>query len=183
MRDKKQVRKETLKKLSELGQNKEWKELKEWNIIEQLCESSAWKQATTVGTILPMDKEFDTLKLIKRALLENKKIVVPKTKPERQMIFVNYAPGEETYLTNFGVKEPVNDSEVEKNAIDLLIVPGVAFSENGYRVGFGGGYYDRYLADFKNETCSLAFQEQVCNDWTPSHYDLPVKNIIIDGIK
>lgn len=59
------------------------------------------------------------------------------------------------YTTRFGVAEPETEDIARSNELDLLIVPGLAFNRAGYRVGFGGGYYDRYLANYKGKTCSL----------------------------
>ena len=57
--------------------------------------------------------------------------------------------------SSFGVFEPISDRYYSPDEIDLLIVPGIIFHECGYRIGFGGGYYDRYLQNYPNATCSL----------------------------
>lgn len=83
-------------------------------------------------------------------------------------------------LSSFGVEEPLVFEKVVKDEIDLLIVPGLIFSSEGYRIGFGGGYYDRFLKDFQGPTVSLAFGEQIRDDWQPENFDIPVAKIITD---
>jgi len=59
-----------------------------------------------------------------------------------------------------------------------LIVPGLVFNEKGYRIGFGGGFYDRFLADYHGKTVSLAFDFQVMKEIPTESFDLPVQIII-----
>ena len=62
--------------------------------------------------------------------------------------------------------------------IDLLIVPGLAYTQAGYRLGFGGGYYDRFLRDYDGKTISLAFNCQMIPQIDLEEHDLPVSKII-----
>jgi 5-formyltetrahydrofolate cyclo-ligase len=66
--------------------------------------------------------------------------------------------------------------------LDLLIVPGLAFSKKGYRIGFGGGYYDRFLSAFDGKTVSLVFGEQFNDQWTPDVFDIPIDKIYTDSL-
>ncbi|MGX7023346.1 5-formyltetrahydrofolate cyclo-ligase [Vagococcus hydrophili] len=175
---KKEIRKKVLHDLKELSKRSVEKKQIEENILNQLFQTKAWQEASVIGTTLAMDKEFNTLPLIKQAIEEGKTICVPKTFGLGKMDFYYYDLEEPLEETNFGVLEPTNNQKFEKEQIDLLIVPGVAFSKEGYRVGFGGGFYDRYLPDFKGQTYSLVFKEQTGYDWQPSQYDIPVKEMI-----
>ena len=71
----------------------------------------------------------------------------------------------------FGLLEPIEAETdfVAKDNIDLLIVPGIAFTEPGYRTGVGGGYYDRYLQHYQGRTVSLAFHEQIVPKYRSKH--------------
>ena len=78
--------------------------------------------------------------------------------------------------------EPIVEQteSIGKEQIDLLIVPGVVFSNDGYRIGFGGGYYDRYMTDYKGATISLAFHSQVNHEVPIEAHDIPVQKIITE---
>jgi 5-formyltetrahydrofolate cyclo-ligase len=68
--------------------------------------------------------------------------------------------------------------EVDASRIDLMIVPGLAYTREGYRLGFGGGYYDRYLQNYHGKTISLAFNEQLVPNFLVEEHDIPVSEII-----
>lgn len=174
---KKEIRKEVLKNLEMLSRDTCKKEEIEANILAQLFKSDTWKKSKVIGTTLAMSKEFDTNPLIKQAIIERKTIVVPRTFGIGKMDFYYFDFEEPLKQTSFGVLEPMNDQKYSKKDIDLIIVPGVAFSKEGYRVGFGGGFYDRYLENFEEATVSLVLPEQMGYTWKPEAHDLPVKQL------
>lgn len=177
---KKEVRQEVLQQLTKLSAQPELKEKVQEKLRERLFKSEEWQRASVIGITLSMNKELDTAPIIQRALLENKRVGIPVTFEKGRMIFCEYQLGDPLEETSFGVLEPVKQLDIPKKEIDLLLVPGVAFSTEGYRVGFGGGFYDRYLVDFKGTTCSLVFTVQLRDDWEPNQYDLPVNKLIIE---
>lgn len=177
---KKEVRQEVLQQLTKLSAQPELKEKAQEKLRERLFKSEEWQRASAIGITLSMNKELDTAPIIQRALLENKRVGIPVTFEKGRMIFCEYQLGDPLEETSFGVLEPVKQLDIPKKEIDLLLVPGVAFSTKGYRVGFGGGFYDRYLVDFKGTTCSLVFTVQLRDDWEPNQYDLPVNKLIIE---
>jgi len=93
------------------------------------------------------------------------------------MIFVDY---DESRLqkSSFGLMEPISEEAVDKTEIDLIHVPGVVFISQGFRIGYGGGYYDRYLADFSGASVSTLYQIQLAN-FKPDLHDVSVKELII----
>ncbi|MFK4997667.1 5-formyltetrahydrofolate cyclo-ligase [Bacillus sp. N9] len=79
----------------------------------------------------------------------------------------------------YGLLEPIEEMEaVEKEQLQLMIVPGLIYDRNGYRIGFGGGYYDRYLKWFQGNKISLAFAEQVIDHLPIEDHDVAVHKII-----
>jgi 5-formyltetrahydrofolate cyclo-ligase len=178
--DKKILRKEGIAKLQELASHKQRKQKKETIILQLLFSSRIWQKATCIGVIRATGIELDTQPIFKRAFAEGKKIVVPKAPQDRILTFHPVTEKTEYLLSSFGVEEPLVFEKVVKDEIDLLIVPGLIFSSEGYRIGFGGGYYDRFLKDFQGPTVSLAFGEQIRDDWQPENFDIPVAKIITD---
>ncbi|MBC9788434.1 5-formyltetrahydrofolate cyclo-ligase [Carnobacterium maltaromaticum] len=165
---------ERLEKLSEVEKGKIEKRL-----VEKLLAHSWWENASTIGLTLAQALEIDTKPLIKAAWQSDKKVVVPRTKKAGQMDFVYYTPETKMERSSFGILEPIKSlPAVPKEQIQLLIVPGVGFNSAGYRIGFGAGYYDRYLADYQGKTISLALPQQLTNDWTVDSYDIPVQLIL-----
>lgn len=178
--DKIQLRQEGIKKLTTLSQQSKKKQEKEARIAGLLFASRSWQEATTIGLVRSTAIEFDNLPLFIRGFAEKKRLVVPKTAPNRQLVFHEVTDASTYVKSTFGVEEPGHHAPILKEAIDLLLVPGVIFSPQGYRIGFGGGYYDRFLADFPGKTISLVFSEQLRSDWQPESFDLPVDKLITD---
>ena len=146
-------------------------------LTQYLLKSSVYQHAKTIATYLSLPHEFDTGLFIRQAQADGKRIVIPKTYPHGCMIFVDYNPND-LELTAFGIWEPRSGQVVEKTHIDLIHVPGVAFNKGGYRIGYGGGYYDRYLADFKGMTVSTIYPCQLA-DFQPDNYDIPIQEVLI----
>jgi len=79
-------------------------------------------------------------------------------------------------------REPIAGKPIPTNLIDMVIVPGVGFSKNGYRIGRGMGFYDRFLAqpEFDGVSCGLAFAEQVIDDVPVLDHDMPLSMLTTD---
>ena len=71
--------------------------------------------------------------------------------------------------------EPISEEAVEKTEIDLIHVPGVVFNSQGFRIGYGGGYYDRYLADFCRRHPSAGIYSFQNSDFEPNYHDIAVR--------
>ncbi|MDE5413948.1 5-formyltetrahydrofolate cyclo-ligase [Alkalihalobacterium chitinilyticum] len=181
MQIKKNLRTVVKKKLKEMSavehKNKSEK------IKEHLNLTTLWKEANTIAITISRGTEVDTYKIIENAWREGKKIVVPKTYPEKnEMVFFQINSFNELESTYFQLKEPKETVCLPKSCedIDLILVPGVAFDRKGNRLGFGGGYYDRYLAHYKGKTCALAFEEQLVSEIPVESFDVPVQMIVTE---
>lgn len=177
--DKTKLRTETLKALK--SQDSSQKSYYDKQIAERLFNLHIYQKAKTVGIYLAFAFEYDTALIIERALADGKRVVVPKTYPKGKMIFVAYEKNQ-LVKTSFGLLEPVSDKEVIKSDIDLIVVPGVVFNKQGYRIGYGAGYYDRYLADYSGQTISLIYPSQL-SYFEPEDHDIAVKGLLYEDYK
>lgn len=181
MQDKKTLRKEirsTLKNLSP-----ETRAAYQVSLLEQLLATEQWQQAKTVAITIAMGMELQTADFIAAAQAQGKTVYVPRTIDEgRQMFFCLYNEDTKMEVSPFGVAEPVAETPViAKSDIDLILVPGLMFSADGYRVGHGGGYYDRYLAGYEGQTIAFAYPEMFHEKpiWEMDQYDIPVQQVIV----
>jgi 5-formyltetrahydrofolate cyclo-ligase len=150
-------------------------------IAQTLYKDPLWLSAHTIGITISNPPEVDTYQIIRKAWDEGKRIVIPKCLPkERKMNFHLLDRFDQLETVYSGLLEPI-ESETERVApkeIDLIIVPGLGFDTDGFRLGVGGGYYDRFLQTFKGSTLSLAFQEQMIYNIPKEAHDIPVAKII-----
>lgn len=178
--DKSLIRQEMLEKRSKLGRilYKEYSK----TIMDSLSDSTFYKNAKTIMIFVSFNYEVDTREFIKKAIAEGKNVVVPITIPEtKQLIpsllkdFDELAPGFYNILT------PKDEfiRPTDPALIDLIIVPGIAFDHEGYRIGYGGGYYDRFLSKINPAVpkVSIAFHLQLIDKVPKDHFDIPVDYI------
>lgn len=159
---------------------KESRKLQETQVIRYLSEIPQWKEAKTIALTKSMEIEFSTKNIVTLARSQGKQIVVPITFSNRQMRFAYWNPQTEFRKNPFGIEEPIDPIWVNEEEIDLVIVPGLAYSKKGERLGFGGGYYDCFLSQGEYDTVSLAYMEQVYETalWDVEKFDIPVEWII-----
>ncbi|MBP9128412.1 MAG: 5-formyltetrahydrofolate cyclo-ligase [Elusimicrobia bacterium] len=127
-----------------------------------------FRRADTVGLFLSMGTEIDTGPLIAAVWAAGKKVAVPVVFPDRnRMRFALLSEGTGRMKKNvYGILEPVKPIWVDR--LDLLIVPGSAFTGRGDRLGAGAGYYDRFLAAHPRvKSVGLCFDEQIAI-WLPN---------------
>ena len=147
-------------------------------LTERFLNHPVYHEAKVVATYLSFPHEFQTQELIDQALKDGKKVLIPKTYPKGRMEFVVYNP-QQLKKTSFGLLEPQGDLEVvDTSRIDLIHVPGLAFTTEGYRIGYGGGYYDRYLENFAGQTMSTIYPCQI-QTFNPDSHDIPVQEVLI----
>ena len=174
---KSELRKQVLHEMRALSQ--EQKQFIDQTLTERLLQHPFYQEAKVIATYLSFPHEFQTQELIEQALKDGKKVLIPKTYPKGRMDFVVYDP-QQLVKTSFGLLEPQGNLEVvDASQIDLIHVPGLAFTTDGYRIGYGGGYYDRYLKYFPGHTLSTVYPCQI-QDFSPENYDIPVQEVLID---
>ena len=173
---KKILRNKTIAAMKELPQSV--KAEADSQLTQRFIQLPAFQEAKTLATYLSMGHEFSTASLIQAALQLGKRVCVPRTYPQGRMEFVEYDP-DILEKTRFGLLEPNERGQVvDKSEIDLIHVPGLVFQSKGYRIGYGGGYYDRYLADFAGKTVSTIYSIQQ-KEFQPDAFDQAVQEVLV----
>ena len=181
--DKKIIRREILIKRAKI-----WKDnhiMLTEIIMKNLKDTIYYKNAKTIMTFISFGSEIDTHGFIKSGIKEGKNIVVPVTfhenrimKPSLVLDFDEFEPG------YFNILTPKEEfiRYIDPSEIDLIIVPGAVFDRDGYRVGYGGGYYDRFLSKIDKSVPKIAigFDLQIVEHVPREEFDIPVDFIITE---
>lgn len=178
---KKRIRRLVLDELDGLDQN--LFQEKCIKIRERLFHEAIWEEAETVALTLSTGREVETPAIITRAWAEMKTVVVPKCDPkQRTMTFYKIRSFAELTFGFYGLMEPdpVQTESVSPDEIDLAIVPGVVFDRAGNRIGYGGGYYDRFLRDFQGRTISLLLSAQLRSCLPVERHDQRIDMLITE---
>ncbi|HVP81874.1 MAG TPA: 5-formyltetrahydrofolate cyclo-ligase [Nitrososphaeraceae archaeon] len=149
------------------------------NIINsKVISTKEFKNARSIGIYYPIRSEVKTFEIIKHSLATKKTIGLPRIIDSKRIAFFKIMEKslEEIKLTKgkYGILENViSDFILEE--MDLLIIPGIAFDLQGNRIGYGKGYYDRFLSSRKvNYIIGLAFENQIIKKIPYTEYDIPV---------
>lgn len=173
---KSELRKQVLQEMKAMPQ--EQKQAMDRALTKRFLNHSFYQEAKVIATYLSFPHEFQTQGLIDQALRDGKKVLIPKTYPKGRMEFVGYDP-QQLVKTSFGLLEPQGNLEVvDASQIDLIHVPGLAFTTDDYRIGYGGGYYDRYLENFAGHSLSTIYPCQV-QEFNSEDHDIPVQEVLI----
>ncbi|WP_096270592.1 5-formyltetrahydrofolate cyclo-ligase [Paucisalibacillus globulus] len=149
----------------------------------QLLQSDLWKQSDIIGITISRGFEWDTSKIIEAGWEQGKTIAVPKCDPKGKRLdfYRLHSFNElETVYYNLLEPKPVEQNQISKQLMDLIIVPGIVFDLNGYRIGFGGGYYDRFLDNYEGTTVSLLSKCQLTDNVPSQSFDIPVKHLLTE---
>ena len=166
------------------------------NIREAVLKSDEWKRARFVFTYLSTGDEVGTRMLIKAGLEARKLVAIPRVTGPRQMEWYALASMEELTTpgvlekSSFGIDEPRADEKrrVPDEALTgtgmpgmtLALVPGLAFDARGYRIGYGGGYYDTFLETFTGVSFGLCRRAFYLSELPfVEEHDLPVTRVVV----
>ena len=181
--DKKVMRKEMLENRSKLTK----KEIREKSnkIKEKLMRLEKFKEAQVIFSFISFGDEVDTHEIIKESLKLGKRVGVPVTIPEGRKLLVSelYDFDKELELGYYDILAPKEEyiREINPKEIDVVLVPGVVFTPAGYRIGYGGGYYDRFFSKNKDVyKIGLCFDMQIADEIPIDLYDIPVDIIITE---
>ena len=175
--EKKGIRKELITKLKSLDQ-KYRKEASE-AILREIVKQKDYLLAGTIFIYVGTENEVDTTLIIKDALAKGKKVVVPKTIELGLMEACEIDSMEDLQPGRHDILEPMNATyKLDPEKIDVAYIPCVAYTRVGYRLGYGGGFYDRFLLRGKFKRVLLAFSEMEVERLPVDFFDEKVHAIL-----
>ena len=146
---------------------------------EQFRDCELYKNAKTIYGYLPYNQEVRTVPMLEQAIRDGKRVAVPKCY-DRDMKFI--------YISDFAaevapgyanIPEPIADEPVADDTTALVLMPGLAFDPQGHRIGYGGGFYDRFLADEPDHpTLALCYGFQMVDHLETEEFDIPVNMVL-----
>jgi 5-formyltetrahydrofolate cyclo-ligase len=145
---------------------------------ELFVASEAYRSARTIYGYLPYNQEVRTVPMLEQAIKDGKQVAVPKVfGDEMKFIYLDdFSRVEKGYA---GIPEPVDDGPVADDPTALVLMPGLAFDAQGHRIGYGGGFYDKFLANEPNHpTLALCYAFQMVEHLETEAFDVPVDCVI-----
>ncbi len=146
---------------------------------EKFREHPLYQNAKTIYGYLPYNQEVRTVEILEQAILDGKKVAVPKVCGDHMKFLsiddfhTQVGPG---YA---GIPEPLFDEPVANDPTALVLMPGLAFDAQGHRIGYGGGFYDRFLAEEPDHpTLALCYGFQMVEHLETEAFDIPVDAVL-----
>ncbi len=140
--------------------------------------ADAYRQAKTIYGYLPYNQEVRTVPILEQALRDGKKVAVPKVYGD-EMKFICLDDLTQVAKGYAGIPEPIADGPVAGDETALVLMPGLAFDPQGRRIGYGGGFYDRFLRREPNHpTLALCYSFQVLEHLETEEFDIPVDCVL-----
>ena len=141
-------------------------------------QSDAYKNAKTIYGYLPYNQEVRTVPMLEQALRDGKRIAVPKVYGD-EMKFLYLDDLTKVSKGYAGIPEPIADGPVADDTTALVLMPGLAFDPQGHRIGYGGGFYDKFLAAEPNHpTLALCYEFQMLPVLDTEEHDIPVDTVL-----
>lgn len=174
--DKKQLRKQ-IRELKRAMTSEQIVE-KSKRLKEQFCDCEQYRASKTVYGYMPYNQEVRTVPILEQALADDKKVAVPKVYGDT-MRFIYLSDLTAVENSDMGIPEPIADVPVADDPTALVLMPGVAFDKEGHRIGYGGGFYDKFLAQEPNHpTVALCYDFQVLPQLETEEFDVPVDLVL-----
>lgn len=174
--DKKELRREIREKKRAMTEAQI--EEKSRRLSELFAASQLYRNAKTIYGYLPYNQEVRTVPMLLQALADGKRVAVPKVYgDEMKFIYLDDLSAVEKGYA--GIPEPVADEPVADDETALVLMPGLAFDPQGHRIGYGGGFYDKFLAKEPNHpTLALCFDFQMLPELKTEEFDIPVDQVL-----
>lgn len=140
--------------------------------------SEGYRQAKTIYGYLPYNQEVRTIPMLEQALKDGKKVAVPKVYGE-EMKFIYMDDLSKVEKGYAGIPEPIADLPIADDKTALVLMPGLAFDKEGHRIGYGGGFYDKFLAaEPDHPTLALCYEFQMQEHLETEEFDIPVDYVL-----
>ena len=147
-------------------------------LAEKFYNTPAYQAASTIYGYLPYNQEVRTVPMLQRALDEGKRVAVPKVYGE-EMRFIYLEDLTQVSKGYAGIPEPIADAPVAEDKQALVLMPGLAFDPQGHRIGYGGGFYDKFLAkESHHPTLALCYEFQMQAHLDTEEFDIPVDTVL-----
>ena len=141
---------------------------------ELFAQTEAYKDAKTIYGYMPYNQEVRTVPILEQAIRDGKKVAVPKVYGDT-MKFIYLEDLTQVEKSDMGIPEPVADEPVAEDQTALVLMPGLAFDKEGHRIGYGGGFYDKFLmAEPNHPTVALCYDFQMYAHLDTEEFDIPV---------
>ena len=141
-------------------------------------ETAEYKNAKTIYGYLPYNQEVRTTQMLAHALADGKQVAVPKVYGD-EMKFILLSDLSQVAKGYAGIPEPIADGPVAADPTALVLMPGLAFDPEGHRLGYGGGFYDKFLAaEPDHPTLALCYDFQMLPHLDTESYDIPVDRVL-----
>lgn len=147
-------------------------------LVEKFLASDAYKNAKTVYGYLPYNQEVRTTRAMEQVLKDGKGLALPKIYGDRMdfIVVTDLSQVEKGYC---GIPEPIHDEPLATDETSLVLMPGMAFDREGHRMGYGGGFYDKFLEREPNHpTIALCYEFQLLDHLDVEAHDIPVDEVI-----
>ncbi len=145
---------------------------------KKLKKINAFRNAQKIGVYYPIGSEILTQDIIQELLSNGKDVFLPKVMGEN-IEFRKIADFSSLEKGSFDIMEPKDDCQIDNN-LDVVLVPTVGISPIGVRLGYGHGFYDRFLAEHKSVTISLTMEKQIIKKIPKSEHDIMIDWIITE---
>lgn len=160
------------------------KQIGDWSalITSQIIHSTEFQQAKLIHIYKSFGSEVLTQAIITKAFKTNKTVIVPEVGNSNDLKHWQVFPETVYNEDRFGMSIPIRNrvafevSSLESS--DLIIIPVVAFDLHNNRIGYGKGFYDKFLSQINCKKIGLAFKSQLVNDFEPDDWDIPLDQIV-----
>ena len=153
-------------------------EKKSGELTRLFLQTEQYQKAKAVYGYLSYNQEVRTEAILRQALKDGKTVAVPKVYGQ-EMKFILLTDFDRLEKSSLGIPEPIDDEPVANESQALVLMPGVAFTRAGDRMGYGGGFYDKFLArEPEHPTVALCYDFQIVDTLPTEEFDVPVDLVL-----